>query len=190
MLVDIALDLVQKLIAFHHLAGDVHAIAHKRDAAAAPRGRSKSHDDEDGSEGAATGPMPPQVCHAACMLVTACMDSWPCHLHPALQGHGGPSSLDQTSGQAVSSCIYSGHCTAAVCCRLPQPDLGVQAQAVELLCRCDDIPDDNVELAVLKGLLTAVTSSTLHVHGQVSSQCSTTSHTRRTAMQPWRTIQS
>ena len=42
-----------------------------------------------------------------------------------------------------------------------------QAQAVELLCRCDDIPDDNVELAVLKGLLTAVTSSTLHVHGQV-----------------------
>lgn len=43
----------------------------------------------------------------------------------------------------------------------------LQAQAVELLCRCDDIPDDNVELAVLKGLLTAVTSSTLHVHGQV-----------------------
>ena len=39
---------------------------------------------------------------------------------------------------------------------------------MELLCRCDDIPDDNVELAVLKGLLTATTSSTLHVHGQVS----------------------
>ena len=42
----------------------------------------------------------------------------------------------------------------------------VQAQAVELLCRCDDIPDEGVELRVLKGLLTAVTSNTLHVHGQ------------------------
>jgi brefeldin A-inhibited guanine nucleotide-exchange protein len=41
-----------------------------------------------------------------------------------------------------------------------------QAQAVELLCRCDDIADDGVELRVLKGLLTAVTSNTLHVHGQ------------------------
>lgn len=37
---------------------------------------------------------------------------------------------------------------------------------MELLCRCDDIPDEGVELRVLKGLLTAVTSNTLHVHGQ------------------------
>jgi len=42
----------------------------------------------------------------------------------------------------------------------------LQAQAVELLCRCDDIADDGVELRVLKGLLTAVTSNTLHIHGQ------------------------
>lgn len=42
-----------------------------------------------------------------------------------------------------------------------------QAQAIELLCRCDDIPDDGVELRVLKGLLTTATSSTLHLHGQV-----------------------
>lgn len=42
----------------------------------------------------------------------------------------------------------------------------MQAQAVELLCRCDDIADDGVELRVLKGLLTAVTSNSLHVHGQ------------------------
>ncbi|KAL3151970.1 hypothetical protein ABBQ32_001093 [Trebouxia sp. C0010 RCD-2024] len=41
-----------------------------------------------------------------------------------------------------------------------------QAQAVELLCRCDDIPDDGIELRVLKGLLTAVTSNAVHVHGQ------------------------
>ena len=37
---------------------------------------------------------------------------------------------------------------------------------MELLCRCDDIPDEGVELRVLKGLLTAVTSNTLHIHGQ------------------------
>ena len=62
MLVDIALDLVQKLIAHHHLAGPVHAIAHKRDAASAPRAaRRKSHDDDDGAEAAPDGPMPPQV---------------------------------------------------------------------------------------------------------------------------------
>lgn len=41
-----------------------------------------------------------------------------------------------------------------------------QAQAVELLCRCDDIADDGVELRVLKGLLTAATSSHIHLHGQ------------------------
>jgi hypothetical protein len=44
-----------------------------------------------------------------------------------------------------------------------------QAQAIELLCRCDDIPDDGVELRVLKGLLTAATSSATHLHGQVRS---------------------
>lgn len=37
---------------------------------------------------------------------------------------------------------------------------------MELLCRCDDIPDDGIELRVLKGLLTAVTSNAVHVHGQ------------------------
>lgn len=42
-----------------------------------------------------------------------------------------------------------------------------QAQAIELLCRCDDIPDDGVELRVLKGLLTAATSPATHLHGQV-----------------------
>ena len=32
-----------------------------------------------------------------------------------------------------------------------------QATALELLCRCDDISDEGIELRVLKGLLTAVT---------------------------------
>lgn len=42
----------------------------------------------------------------------------------------------------------------------------MQAQAVELACRCDDVSDDAVELRLLKALLTAVTSTTLAVHGQ------------------------
>lgn len=46
-------------------------------------------------------------------------------------------------------------------------DMPPQSQAIELLCRCDDIPDDGVELRVLKGLLSAATSSTFHLHGQV-----------------------
>ena len=51
-------------------------------------------------------------------------------------------------------------------CATSQHRLMLQAQAVELLCRCDDIPDDGIELRVLKGLLTAVTSNAVHVHGQ------------------------
>ena len=42
-----------------------------------------------------------------------------------------------------------------------------QAQAVELICRCDEIPDEGVELHILKGLLTASTSSSFTIHGQV-----------------------
>ena len=42
-----------------------------------------------------------------------------------------------------------------------------QAQAVELMCRCDEIPDEGVELQILKGILTAATSGTFTIHGQV-----------------------
>lgn len=41
-----------------------------------------------------------------------------------------------------------------------------QAQALELICRCDDVSDEAVELRLLKALLTGVTSSTMSVHGQ------------------------
>lgn len=41
-----------------------------------------------------------------------------------------------------------------------------QVQAVELLCCCDDVNDEAVELRLLKALLTAVTSPALAVHGQ------------------------
>ncbi len=41
-----------------------------------------------------------------------------------------------------------------------------QAQAIELICLCDDVPDDTIELQVLKGVLTAVMSGSFTVHGQ------------------------
>ncbi|CAL8462959.1 g2493 [Coccomyxa elongata] len=102
-LLDLSLDLIQKLIAHQHLAGAVHSISHKREPAAARTGRKRPSEEDD------------------------------------LGDHG-------------------DHGDAG--------DMPPQAQAIELLCRCDDIPDDGVELRVLKGLLTAATSSTLHLHGQ------------------------
>jgi hypothetical protein len=41
-----------------------------------------------------------------------------------------------------------------------------QALAVQLICRCDEIPDEGVEVLVLRGLLTASTSLTFTLHGQ------------------------
>lgn len=46
-----------------------------------------------------------------------------------------------------------------------------QAQAVELICSCDNIGDENVSLRLLKALLTVVTSSKLHVHSQALLLC-------------------
>jgi len=51
----------------------------------------------------------------------------------------------------------------------PAPDFAAQepqAQALDLCLRCDGSGDESVELRLLKALLTAVTSPTLHVHGQ------------------------
>ena len=42
-----------------------------------------------------------------------------------------------------------------------------QSHAIAMMCRCDGTTDEGVELQVLKGLLTATTSSTFTVHGQV-----------------------
>ncbi|CAD7702431.1 unnamed protein product [Ostreobium quekettii] len=41
-----------------------------------------------------------------------------------------------------------------------------QAQVIDMICKCDDVQDDTVELKLLKALLTAVTSTTFCVHGQ------------------------
>lgn len=54
-------------------------------------------------------------------------------------------------------------------CGRPAPDFAAQepqAQVLDLCLRCDESGDEAVELRLLKALLTAVTSPTLHVHGQ------------------------
>jgi brefeldin A-inhibited guanine nucleotide-exchange protein len=62
----------------------------------------------------------------------------------------------------------------------PQPDAGAadvhsssaahmvspQSLAVQIICSCDEIPDEGVEVLVLRGLLTATTSLTFTLHGQ------------------------
>ncbi|MQL98963.1 hypothetical protein Taro_031672, partial [Colocasia esculenta] len=45
------------------------------------------------------------------------------------------------------------------------PDAGLLAQLVEAICKCHDLGDDAVELLVLKTLLSAVTSTSLRIHG-------------------------
>eukprot|EP00775_Hariotina_reticulata_P008270 gene8270-8458_t len=46
------------------------------------------------------------------------------------------------------------------------PQLTPQALAVQLICHCDEVPDEGVEVLVLRGLLTATTSLTFTLHGQ------------------------
>jgi hypothetical protein len=60
-MVDIALDLLQKLMAFQYLAGRVFSISHKRDPGAKTLGRSGQGADEDDDDMAASDHMPPQV---------------------------------------------------------------------------------------------------------------------------------
>ena len=40
-----------------------------------------------------------------------------------------------------------------------------QAQVIDMICSCEDIQDEGIELKILKSLLTAVTSSTFCIHG-------------------------
>jgi len=108
-LAELALDLLQKLIAHGHLAGPVHAVAHRRDA----------------------------------------------------PGRGGGSAGRAGPRRASDEDLAAEPAAAGEPAAMPP-----QAQAVELLCRCDDVADDGVELRVLKGLLTAATSPHIHLHGQ------------------------
>ena len=98
VVMEVALDCLQKLVSFKLVQGPVHSINHKRETATARGGGGKDVDD-------ASTPL-------------------------------------QFAAQPP------------------------QAQAVELMCRCDDTGDEAVELRLLKALLIASTSSTLPVHGQ------------------------
>jgi brefeldin A-inhibited guanine nucleotide-exchange protein len=96
VIMEVALDCIQKLVSFKLLQGPVHSINHKR-------------------EGAARAGADAEAAAAAPLQFAA------------------------------------------------QPP---QAQAVELLCGCDDTGDEAVELRLLKAVLTCATSPTLTVHGQ------------------------
>ncbi|KAG2485588.1 hypothetical protein HYH03_015653 [Edaphochlamys debaryana] len=102
--IEVALDCIQKLVAFRFLQGAVYAVNAQQ---GGPGGAAK-----DGDEAGA--------------------------------GAGGAAEGSAAEGAA----------------RKPQ------AQAVELICACEQIPDDKVELQILKNLLTATTSTTFTVHGQ------------------------
>ncbi|KAI8465270.1 MAG: hypothetical protein J3K34DRAFT_525495 [Monoraphidium minutum] len=63
-------------------------------------------------------------------------------------------------GKAAPTAAGSGAAVSEALAATPQ------AIAVELICRCDEIPDEGVEVLVLRGLLTAATSATFALHGQ------------------------
>jgi hypothetical protein len=44
--------------------------------------------------------------------------------------------------------------------------VSAQGLAVQVICSCDEVPDEGVEVLVLRGLLTATTSLTFTLHGQ------------------------
>jgi hypothetical protein len=49
---------------------------------------------------------------------------------------------------------------------LATPHLTPQALAVQLICHCEEVADEGVEVLVLRGLLTATTSISFTLHGQ------------------------
>ena len=67
-LVDLALDLIQKLIAHQHIQGPVASISHRRDPSKKARGRRATEDDEE-LEAVGGDSVLPQVClfKAKCM---------------------------------------------------------------------------------------------------------------------------
>jgi brefeldin A-inhibited guanine nucleotide-exchange protein len=82
------------------------------------------------------------------------------HVHRYLQGAAHNVQADRHDDDAADS-------------KQPKPAAGEvavqltpQALAVQLICRCDEIPDEGVEVLVLRGLLTASTSLTFTLHGQ------------------------
>eukprot|EP00879_Flechtneria_rotunda_P009955 GHRR01010411.1.p1 GENE.GHRR01010411.1~~GHRR01010411.1.p1 ORF type:complete len:1258 (+),score=566.72 GHRR01010411.1:286-4059(+) len=56
--------------------------------------------------------------------------------------------------------------TAAAAGQQYSGSISPQGLAVQLICKCDDVADEGVEVYVLRGLLTATTSHTFTLHGQ------------------------
>jgi Dimerisation and cyclophilin-binding domain of Mon2 len=65
-------------------------------------------------------------------------------------------------GAAHTAAIERGEAAAAAAVASHGP----AALAVGLLCRCDEVPDEGVEVLLLRGLLTAGTSGSFSMHGQ------------------------
>lgn len=78
----------------------------------------------------------------------------------------GPSSKQQQQPAADAAAAdapgSSGSARGGGALQLVSP----QGLAVQLICSCDEIPDEGVEVLVLRGLLTATTSLTFTLHGQ------------------------
>jgi hypothetical protein len=80
-----------------------------------------------------------------------------------------PDPLDTSPSEPLPFCTLTRACVPAGDGKsLHDPAMKTpQAQALELMCRCDEVPDEGVELQILKGILTATTSGTFTIHGQV-----------------------
>lgn len=75
---------------------------------------------------------------------------------------------DEAGAAAASSSkgpAKAGGGAAAAAEPAPAQPLTPQALAVSLICRCDELPDEGVEVLVLRGLLTASTSASFTLHG-------------------------
>ena len=61
-LVELALDLIQRLIAHRALAGRVYSINHRRDLAAGGKSKRRGGEDDEDDGADESGALPPQVC--------------------------------------------------------------------------------------------------------------------------------
>lgn len=99
--------------------------------------------------------------------VACCKQLYDCGFCRYLQGpaHGLPT--DKHDDEAPAAADSSKQKSAADLAQVAAGShVTPQALAVQLICRCDEIPDEGVEVLVLRGLLTASTSLTFTLHGQ------------------------
>lgn len=80
----------------------------------------------------------------------------------------GVSSKQQSSSEAPSPASTAPEASgAATSGQHPSTHMvSPQGLAVQIICSCEEIPDEGVEVLVLRGLLTATTSLTFTLHGQ------------------------